>query len=77
MGSKGTHLGRLYNLNQPYRVPSMKLPNGSFPQPIPVFNTVNYFSFGSDSSYNAAVVTLRKNLSRGTFFRWNYTFPNP
>jgi hypothetical protein len=74
VGSKGTHLGRLYNLNQPYRVPSMKLPNGSFPSPIPVFNTVNYFSFGSDSSYNAAVITLRKNLSRGTFFRWNYTF---
>jgi hypothetical protein len=52
----------------------MALPNGSFPSPYPSFSTVNFFSFGSDSSYNSAVFTLRKNLSRGTFFRWNYSF---
>jgi hypothetical protein len=74
VGSKGTHLGRMYNLNQPFRDLALRSASGSFPKPIPAFSTVNFFAFGSDSSYQAAVVSLRKNFSHGTFLRANYTF---
>src|SRR5262249_41572914 len=32
-GSKGTHLGRKYDLNQVLRQPNLILPNGSYPRP--------------------------------------------
>ena len=52
----------------------MKLPNGSFPKPIQEFSTIDYYAFGSNSIYNAGMLSLRKRFSRGTFFRVNYTF---
>lgn len=33
VGSKGTHLGRKYNYNQPYRSLELQLPGGGFPGP--------------------------------------------
>ena len=74
VGSKGTHLGRKFNINQPYRLLAMQLPGGGFPRPFAEFNSVKYYSFGSNSSYNAAMFSLRKRFSKGTFFRVNYTF---
>ena len=74
VGSKGTHLGRKYDINQPYRLLELQLPGGGFPRPFQEFNTINYYSFGSNSSYNAGMFSLRKRFSRGTFFRVNYTF---
>ncbi|MCL5743757.1 MAG: hypothetical protein M1541_07495, partial [Acidobacteria bacterium] len=37
-GSKGTHLARKYNYNQPYRISGLELPDGTFPRPVAVFN---------------------------------------
>jgi hypothetical protein len=73
-GSKGTHLGRKYDINQSLRVPSLVLPNGSYPKPIPGLNTISYYSFVSNSSYNAGTLSLRKRFTRGLFFRVNYAY---
>ena len=73
IGSKGTHMGRKFNINQPYRVPEMRV-NGSFPRPISGFNDLDYYSFGGNSSYNAGMITLRKRMARGFFYRLNYVY---
>src|SRR5262249_35412024 len=73
-GSKGTHLGRKYDLNQALRQPSLVLPNGSYPRPYAGFGDIEYYSFGLNSSYHAGTVTLRKRFENGLFFRVNYTY---
>ena len=73
VGSKGTHLGRKYNINQPFRVPSMKV-GSSFPRLISGFNDIDYYTFGGNSIYNAAIVTWRKRAARGFFYRVNYVY---
>ncbi|MGH9718756.1 MAG: carboxypeptidase regulatory-like domain-containing protein [Bryobacteraceae bacterium] len=73
IGSKGTHLGRRYDLNQPFRVPELRV-NGNFPRPFTGINTINFFSFGSNSTYNAGVFSIRKRFDRGFFYRFNYTY---
>jgi len=67
-GSKGTHLGRKYDLNQEERSPEATL------RPFPAFGEIDYYTFGENSSYNSATVTLRKRFEHGLFFRANYTF---
>jgi len=71
VGSKGTHLGRIYDINQWYRLPEYA-PN--YPSPFPGFNAVNYFGFGFNSIYNAGIISLRKRITRGFFYRVNYTY---
>jgi outer membrane receptor protein involved in Fe transport len=66
--SKGTHLGRKYDINQQIRTPA------STTRPYPGYGDIEYYSFGSNSSYQAGTVTLRKRFERGLFFRANYTF---
>jgi outer membrane receptor protein involved in Fe transport len=66
--SKGTHLGRKYDINQQFRTPS------STTRPYAGFGDIQYYSFSSNSSYNSATVTLRKRFDRGLFFRANYTY---
>ena len=73
-GSKGTHLGFHYELNQPFYVTALKMPNGNYPRPLTQFNSITYYDFAVDSSYNGGTITVRKRLSRGAFFRANYTF---
>jgi len=66
-GSKGTHLGRKYNIDQ-------SLPQPGNPKPIPAFSDVEYYGFGSNSSYNAGTVSILKRFDHGLFFRANYTY---
>ncbi len=66
--SKGTHLGRKYDINQQLRTPS------SVVRPYPSWNDIEYYTFGGNSSYQAGTLTLRKRFSRSLFFRANYTF---
>ncbi len=74
-GSKGTHLPRKYDLNQPFYDLALRPPGGSFPRPYPqVANTITFYRDGSNSTYNAGTVTLRRRLSRGFFYRINYTY---
>ncbi|MFB3830104.1 MAG: hypothetical protein ACE15B_25275, partial [Bryobacteraceae bacterium] len=74
VGSKGTHLARRYNLNQPYRNPALRLPSGSFPRPVAEFNTIDYFSFGANSNYNAGILSVRRRMARGFFYRASYVY---
>ena len=67
-GSKGTHLGRKYDLNQEIRLPT------STTRPFAGYGEIDYYSFGSNSSYQSGTVTLKKRLAQGLFFRANYTF---
>lgn len=69
-GSKGTHLGRKYDINQPLRSASLTPP---FPRPFSGLNTINYYAFGSNSNYNGAMVALRRHFSDGGMLRVNYT----
>jgi hypothetical protein len=72
VGSKGTHLGRRYDINQPFRDPARRLSGGGFPRPITGLNTINYYAFGSNSNYHAGMFTLQRRFARGAFFRVNY-----
>jgi hypothetical protein len=66
-GSKGTHLGRKYDVNQELRTPS------STTRPYGGYGDIEYYSFGENSSYNAGTITVRKRFEHGLFFRANFT----
>jgi hypothetical protein len=67
-GSKGTHLGRKYDVNQQLRTPAYTL------RPYGGYGDIEYYTFGQNSSYNAGTITVRKRIFRGLFFRANYTY---
>jgi hypothetical protein len=73
VGSKGTHLGRRYDVNQPLRDPNARV-NGAFPRPYAGLNTINFYTFGSNSSYNAGILTIRRRIASGAFVRVNYVY---
>ncbi|HEV3201430.1 MAG TPA: hypothetical protein VGZ73_26200, partial [Bryobacteraceae bacterium] len=73
-GSRGTHLERQYDLNQPFRSAALRLPNGTFPRPFPGFGTINFYAFGSNSVYNAGSVTLRRIFRNGFFYGLTYVY---
>lgn len=73
VGSKGSHLGRQYDINQPIRTLEAYQANQAFPRPISGINTINYYSFGANSSYQAGQLSLRRQM-RGAFVRFNYSF---
>jgi hypothetical protein len=66
--SKGTHLGRKYDVNQQIHTPSAAT------RPYAGYGDIEYYSFGGNSSYQAGTFTLRKRFDRGLFFRANYTY---
>ncbi len=74
VGSKGTHLGRRYDINQPFRSREIYEQGGGFPRPIPGLGAVNYFQFGSNSIYNSFQVSLRRRARGGLFYRLNYAY---
>ena len=71
VGSKGTHLGRKYNVNMPYRRAEWK---GNFPRPYSAFGDIDYYGFGFNSIYTAGILTVRKRFARGVFYRMNYVY---
>ncbi len=80
-GSKGTHLIRLFDLNQQYRglEPFLAAPAGVFgrsafaARPIAGFGRIDFFNTGSNSIYNAFNVSWRKRSRIGFFWRLNYS----
>ena len=78
VGSKGSHLQRRYDYNQPIRREDLAqvAPNGNltFPRPIEGFNAINFTSFGANSTYHALQASLRRRSRSGLFYRINYTF---
>jgi hypothetical protein len=74
VGSKGTHLGQEYNLNQPlYSIASYQA-TGTFPTAYPQLSTITYADFRANSIYNAGQFTLRKQSARGFFYRISYSY---
>jgi outer membrane receptor protein involved in Fe transport len=73
-GSKGTHLGRKFDLNQEIRTSTDVLSNGQYPRPYPGFSEIDYYSFGYNSEYEAGTITLKKQFHHGVLFRFNYTY---
>lgn len=67
-GSKGSHLGESFNLNQPYQTP-----NGAI-YPYPALGTITYFEFGANSTYNALTATFRRRFTKGFFYRASYNY---
>lgn len=76
VGSKGTHLGRQYDINIPRRSMESYVAGTAVAQlrPITWLNAINMYTFGVNSIYNAAQVSLRKRGRGGTFYRLNYSF---
>lgn len=71
IGSRGTHLGQRYDINQPFRAASY---NGNFPRPYPGFGTINYYGFGANSVYNGGTLMLRRPWRRGIYYGLTYTY---
>jgi outer membrane receptor protein involved in Fe transport len=67
-GSKGTHLGRKYDINQEIRTPTRTT------RPYAGYGDIEYYMFGGNSNYQAGTITVRKRISNGLFFRANYTY---
>lgn len=75
VGSKGTHLGRRYDINLPIRTIAWYMANGTnFPRPYNPWGTILYYDFGSNSNYNAGQIMFRRRASGGFFYRVAYTF---
>ncbi len=72
-GSKGTHLQRLYDYNQPLRDLASYVSGEGFARPIPEWNAINIFRTGSNSTYNAFNMSWRKRSRGGLFWRVNYS----
>ncbi len=71
IGSRGTHLGQRYDLNQPFRG---AMYNGNFPRPYQGFGTINYYSFGANSVYNGATLFLHRRWRHGLYYGVTYTY---
>jgi outer membrane receptor protein involved in Fe transport len=75
VGSKGTHLSREYNLNQPFRsIPFYEQFGTNFPTLFPQLSTITAADFTANSIYSAGQFTLRKRDSGGIFYSLNYTY---
>ena len=72
-GSRGSHLQRLYDFNQPYRDLASYVSGEGFARPIPEWNVINIFHTGSNSNYNAFNVSWRRRSRGGLFWRVNYS----
>ncbi len=68
-GSKGTHLQRRYDLNQPGRNREDRTL-----RPYSGFGTINITSDSSNSIYNSGALTLRRRFSRTLSMRAAYTY---
>ena len=68
-GSKGTHLQRRYDINQPYREEALRTV-----RPYAAFSSIQIISDGSNSIYNSGSITLRRRFSKQLFLRASYTY---
>ena len=71
VGTKGTHLSTLRNLNQQ----TFNANNiGTGVIPYPALGPIEYRDSGGNSSYHGGEITLEKRFSRGLSFRGSYTY---
>ena len=68
-GSKGTHLQRRYDVNQPLREQGL-----TTVRPYSAFGSIQVINDGSNSIYNSGSLTVRKNFAKQFFLRAAYTY---
>ena len=71
VGTKGTHLSTLRNLNQ-QTFNANNIGTGIIPYP--ALGPIEYRDSGGNSSYHGGEITLEKRFSRGLSFRSSYTY---
>lgn len=74
VGSKGTHLARRYDINQPLRTRQIWESGAGFTRPIAGFNNIQFVTFGSNSIHNALHASFRKRGGGDLFYRLNYAY---
>jgi len=75
VGSKGTHLNRWRGLNKPVRSLELFETGQPFVSPDQRYpGGISYLTFSSNSSYQAAQFSFRRQSSHGVVFRLNYTY---
>ncbi|HTV56061.1 MAG TPA: TonB-dependent receptor, partial [Terriglobia bacterium] len=72
-GSRGIHLETEYNINEVEPGPGT-LASRRLIQALSNVSTIDYFSWGSSSNYNALELKLQKNVSHGLEFLADYTW---
>ncbi len=68
-GSKGTHLQRVYDINQPGRDQA-----SSNIRPYPFFGSISITNDGASSIYHSGQITMRRRFSKQLFVRGSYTW---
>ncbi len=68
-GSKGTHLQRVYDINQPGREQAT-----SNVRPYPFFGSISITNDGASSIYHSGQVTVRRRFSNQLYVRGSYTW---
>jgi len=68
VGTKGTHLSALANIDQPIRSASGTV------LPYPSYSRIYFVHLGANSTYNALQISLEKRFSGGLSFRSNFTW---
>ncbi len=76
VGTKGTHLSTLSNLNQPiFNSNGTVMNSGGNPVlPYPALGPIEYRQNNGNSTYHGMEVSVEKRYSRGLSFRGSYTF---
>jgi hypothetical protein len=76
VGSKGTHLPALSNINLPYRTIPYYETLPSFPYPFPAYGTatINYWCVCTNSIYNSGQFTLRNRGNGKLSYRLSYVY---
>jgi hypothetical protein len=74
VGSKGTHLPALSNINTPYRTLQYYEQFGGFPSPFPAFGTINAWCVCTNSLYNSGQFTLRNRGNGKFFYHLSYSY---
>jgi hypothetical protein len=74
VGSRGRHLGRRYNLNQPRPVAATPAGGVVTTRPYPTFGDIQYQDQGAQSSYDAFQTSLRRRARGGLTLLVSYTF---
>ncbi len=76
VGSKGTHLPTLTNINTPFRTVAYYEATGTFPYPYPSYGTatINYWCVCTNSVYNSAQFIFRNRGNGSFFYQLSYVY---
>jgi Carboxypeptidase regulatory-like domain len=74
LGTKGTHLPMVYNINQPPPVPGATTAQVNTNRPIQGYGNINFTNTNANSSYNSLLTKIEKRTSHGLLFIASYTY---